>query len=614
MLASGGALGLFAPVTGAGTLAIGAGATLFAADPVAAGITAAFLGSSGTLELFTTAASFGATITGFVTGDALDIADATVTGAAWNAGTLTLTGSDGSLLALALPGSYAADYFLAQPDGMSGSVIALASANPLPATAATLALVGLVTGSGSVGVAVASGSVALAGTLDAGSVSIAGLFTVLSGGTLAAGTVALAGSLAAEGAVALGGATAAAGTLAIGAGATFAGSGGIDAALADDGGVLAATGGELSLFGAATGSGTLAIGGGATLFASGSVAAGLTVGFAAEATLVLAAPSAFAGGLVGLVPGDVIDVCFTTLADLPLTAGLTAEIQRAHEQLATASDGAGGTLVTIIPCFCAGTRIATPQGEIPVERLCPGDAVLTQAGVRRLCWVGRSERDAAAAPELRPVRLAAGCLGAGVPARDLLLSPEHAVLLDGVLVRAIALLDRPGVARAPPGRVAYHHLGLARHGLVLAEGTWAETFMPPDADIRFDREAGIRPVPGPSCAPRVAALASPPVASRSRPGPLRGHLERIVPDGALLRLEGWALDAAAPLRPVALEVRRDATPLARVHANRWRADLDHAGLGDGRCGFALTLCGTAAGLHILRIGDGAPLPRGFEFS
>ena len=607
LVARGGALALFAPASGSGTLAIADDATLFAAAPVSAGLTAAFQSTTGTLELFTTAAAFGATITGFAAGDAIDIADATITGAAWSNGTLTLAAAGGGDMALALPGSYGAAVFVAQPDSAGGSAVSLATPQPLPASAATLALTGLVTGSGTASVVQASGTVALAGSLDAGTLTTAGLFTVLPGAALTAGTVTLAGSLIAEGAVALGSAATAAGTLAIGGGATLAGGGRIDAAVRCNG-VLTAQGGALGLFGDAAGSGTLAIGVGATLFAAGIVAAGLTIGFAADATLDLADPAAFAASLVGLVPGDAIDLGFTTLAAVPWAATLEAQISQANERLATASDGAGGTLVSIVPCFCAGTRIATPDGDVPVEQLCPGDAVRTGAGVERLCWVGRSTRDAAAAPELRPVRLAAGCLAPGVPARDLWLSPEHAVLLGGVLVRAVALLDRPGVARVPAGRITYHHLGLARHGLVLAEGAWAETFLPHETVIGFDAEAGTRPQPGPPCLPRVAALPPPPAAPAPRSGPLCGHLERIVRDGGLLRLEGWAFDRAVPERPVALEVRRDGTAVARVHANRWRADLDRAGLGDGRCGFALTLCGPAGGLRLARISDGCLLP------
>ena len=44
-------------------------------------------------------------------------------------------------------------------------------------------------------------------------------------------------------------------------------------------------------------------------------------------------------------------------------------------------DGKGG--VGTVVCFCAGTRIATPAGEVPVERLAVGDLVLTHRGEAR---------------------------------------------------------------------------------------------------------------------------------------------------------------------------------------------------------------------------------------
>jgi hypothetical protein len=600
IVAQGGALALFAPVTGSGTLSVAAGATLFAADPVGAGLTASFQGTGGTLELFTAAASFAAGITGFATGDVIDIADAAITSAVWNSGTLTLTDAGGATIGLALAGSFPGASFVALPDGTGGSAVRLATPIALP-SGATLALNGVYDGSGSAGAVQASGTVALAGSLQAGSLAASGLLAVLPGATLAAGTLSLAGRLVAEGAVVLGGAAAAAGTVVVGSGATLAGNGRIDTALACDG-VLAAAGGTLALFGAASGSGTLAIGAGATLFAAGAVAPGLAVAFGADATLDLAVPAAFAGTLIGLAPGDAIDLGFTSgLVGLPLAA------QLAGQSFATAPDGAGGTLVSIVPCFAAGTRIATPAGAVPVEQLRPGDAVLTPEGPRRLCWVGRRDCDAAAAPELRPVRLAAGCLGPATPARDLYLSPEHAVLLGGVLVRAVALLDRPGVVRAQAGRIAYHHLGLAPHGLVLAEGAWAETWLP-DGPARFDAEAGTRPPPGPSCLPRVAALPPPHLPPLPRPGRLLGHLERIAADGPRLRLEGWALDEAAPLRPVELEMVRRGVVLTRIHANLWRPDLDRARLGDGRCGFIATVANAAGGLLLYRCDDKTVLP------
>ena len=597
-LAVGGELALFAPVSGTGTLALAAGSTLFAAASLGPGLDIAFQGGGATLELFTDGAECAATLNGFAAGDAVDIADATLVSAAWAAGTLTLTGSDGGTLALALPGAFAAASFIALPDGMDGSAVRLATPLPLPASAGALTLDGIYAGDGTATAVTALGTVGLAGTLHAASLAASGMLAVLPQGTFTAGAMGLAGGLLVQGAMALGGAAAGPGTLALAAAATLAGTGQITAAIANEG-LMEAAGGALSLFGPVAGTGTLAIAAGATLSLSAAVAAGQTVAFAPSSTLLLAAPAAFDAALTGLTPGDAIDLCFATPAGLPIAAEL------AGVHVATAPDGAGGTLVTIIPCLVAGTRVATPGGEAPVEMLRPGDLVTTTDGPRRLCWTGHSVR---AAAEVRPVRLAAGCLGPGRPARDLRLSPQHAVLHRRVLVPAVALLDLPGVSREQPGPVAYHHLGLTRHGLVLADGAWVETWQPHDPTVRFDREDGTRPPAGPPCRPRLAALLPPPSASALPPGTLRGHVERIAAAGTRTVLEGWALDETAPRSPVMLEVVRGGQTIARLASNRWRADLDRAGLGDGRCGFAAALPGPAADIAVRRQSDGYLLP------
>ncbi len=481
VLADATTLALFAPVSGSGTLAIGAGATLFAAAPVAAGVTAAFAGAAGTLELFSAAPGFAGPISGFASLDVLDIADAGFTGASWAAGTLTLTGA--ATLALLLPGSFGGDVFLAQPDGMGGTAVTLATPTPLPAAAGTLTLAGLESGSGTATAAVAGGRVALAGSLEVGSLEVGGLFTVLPGATLAAGTVALAGSLVVEGAVALGDAAASAGTVAIGGGATLAGAGRIDAAL-DCAGVLAAQGGVLALFGAASGSGTLAIGAGATLFAADALGAGLTVGFGADATLELADPAACAAVPAGLAPGDAVDFGFVAApGSLALYGALAAAAASQHVRLAATPDGTGGTLVEIA-CYAAGTRIATPAGEAPVEALREGDHVLAlQDGTwrpARVRWVGRGMIDLARHPRperAAPIRIRAGAIGPGVPSRDLWLSPDHAIFLDGVLVQARALLNGASVVQEFPARIAYVHVELDRHAVLLAEGLPAESYL-----------------------------------------------------------------------------------------------------------------------------------------
>lgn len=107
---------------------------------------------------------------------------------------------------------------------------------------------------------------------------------------------------------------------------------------------------------------------------------------------------------------------------------------------------------TGVICFAAGTLILTPGGEVPVETLRPGDAVVTRDnGVQRLTWVGEKALDAtdlARQPWLRPVLIRAGSFGA---TRDLVVSPQHGVLLrdrdlsgEERLYRATHLADIPG--------------------------------------------------------------------------------------------------------------------------------------------------------------------------
>lgn len=145
-------------------------------------------------------------------------------------------------------------------------------------------------------------------------------------------------------------------------------------------------------------------------------------------------------------------------------------------------------------CFARGTRIATPDGPRPVERLLPGDAVLTlDRGAQPLAWVGSRRVGAAEMmlnPALRPVVIRAGSLGRGLPHGDLVLSQQHRVLVASriaarlagqseVLVPARHLLGLPGVDLARVcGGVDYWHILFDRHEIVLSEGARTESLLP----------------------------------------------------------------------------------------------------------------------------------------
>lgn len=132
------------------------------------------------------------------------------------------------------------------------------------------------------------------------------------------------------------------------------------------------------------------------------------------------------------------------------------------------------------PCFGAGTRISTTRGAIAVEDIRPGDrAVLAAGGARAVIWTGhrRAVFGADAPAEAWPVRVARGAFGPGCPSRDLVLSPDHAVFVGGVLVPIAALADGAGIAPVRMEEIVYVHVELDRHDVILAEGLPVESFL-----------------------------------------------------------------------------------------------------------------------------------------
>jgi hypothetical protein len=170
-------------------------------------------------------------------------------------------------------------------------------------------------------------------------------------------------------------------------------------------------------------------------------------------------------------------------------------------------DGSGAVIGTlaftnienVIPCFTPGTQILTDQGEKPVESLHVGDRVLTRDnGYQTLRWVGArslSQHDLAASPNLNPVRIRAGALGAGLPERDMTVSPQHRMMISGpraemlfgeheVLVAAIHLVNDQSILRARPQSVTYIHLLFDQHEVIRGDGAWSESFQPGDMTLQ----------------------------------------------------------------------------------------------------------------------------------
>lgn len=160
----------------------------------------------------------------------------------------------------------------------------------------------------------------------------------------------------------------------------------------------------------------------------------------------------------------------------------------------TAGNTATSSLAVDVICFMPGTLIATPTGAVAVETLQHGDLVLTHDGlVKPVAWLGRQTVSTIFADKTRvlPIRVKAGALADAVPARDLLVSPDHALLVDGVLIHAGALVNGSSIVRetAVPTVFTYYHVELDDHSLVLAENTPAETFVDSIDRLGFDNWA-----------------------------------------------------------------------------------------------------------------------------
>jgi hypothetical protein len=175
-----------------------------------------------------------------------------------------------------------------------------------------------------------------------------------------------------------------------------------------------------------------------------------------------------------------------------------------------------GDPVPHVICFTPETRISTPDGPRAVAELREDDEILTKDdGPQKIRWIGSRRMSGArlyAMPELRPVRIRAGAVGMDVPDGDLLVSPEHRMLVKGrvadalfgtdeVLVTARDLINDHSITIDHQVRqVTYVHLLLDRQQIVFANGLETESFhpaaMPLDAVDPDQRAALCARVPG----------------------------------------------------------------------------------------------------------------------
>jgi hypothetical protein len=205
-------------------------------------------------------------------------------------------------------------------------------------------------------------------------------------------------------------------------------------------------------------------------------------------------------------PGNVLSslgLSYSWLADAWSNNGYTSQ---RIEQTQTSGSTIGSVAVDLdasytqdfgqwssVACFAAGTRILTASGEVSVEALSEGYLVPTVlgGGPRRIKWIGHRRIDCRRHPKPRnvwPVRVCPDAFGLGMPHRDLFLSPDHAVFIDGVLIPIKYLINGKTVVQEPRDTVRYFHIELAQHDILSAEGLPCESFL--DTGNRADFDNG----------------------------------------------------------------------------------------------------------------------------
>ncbi|MCB8880174.1 Hint domain-containing protein [Acidisoma cellulosilytica] len=284
-------------------------------------------------------------------------------------------------------------------------------------------------------------------------------------------------------------------SLSTGPGTVYAGLGGNSVLIAGADGT-AATGAATLLNGAASGDQLYATGSGAVVLAAGSGSetlsgAGGTVGgvsmSASTADLIFRAGTG----------NDVIEggSGSDTVEFFGLRADYTVAEGPAGTLIVTAIDGGFSGVDTLsnietlafadeteTQCFAHGTHILTLSGEVPVQDLSVGDVLVSGTGgpPQAIRWIGARRVDCHRHPDpdkVVPVRIAANAFGQGCPHRDLVLSPDHAVFAEGVLIPVKHLVNGKTVRRMPPRSLMYYHIELEQHDVVLAEGLPCESYL-----------------------------------------------------------------------------------------------------------------------------------------
>ncbi|MDF1855849.1 Hint domain-containing protein [Pseudooceanicola sp.] len=178
---------------------------------------------------------------------------------------------------------------------------------------------------------------------------------------------------------------------------------------------------------------------------------------------------------------------YALVSDTPMIAGVNYSISNQNSN----GNVNYSNFSDLVVCYALGTLIETPDGPRPVETLRSGDLVMTaDHGPQPIRWSHSHDHPLDAVDdESKPVLIKAGALGHNLPTDDLIVSPQHRLLVGGggqlqeifaseALAPAKSLTSLPRIRHMQgKTRITWIHFACDRHEIVTANGCLSESLL-----------------------------------------------------------------------------------------------------------------------------------------
>ncbi|QDH25188.1 hypothetical protein D5366_08165 [Neokomagataea tanensis] len=250
-------------------------------------------------------------------------------------------------------------------------------------------------------------------------------------------------------------------------------SGGLDV------GAVVMNGAELSIQNGATASNTTVSSGGILTIHASSTITGLNI---TSGSLLTFASYTNQPGYSATVVGSTLRVM--SAGKIVQQVGLSTTAYDGHSfNISTSANQYDSGDVQVVVCYLLGTEIATALGHKTVENLVAGDKVLVRRGdelvEEEISWVGHKTVHVSEGQDERyPVRIKANAFAENVPSKDLLVTPEHCLYIDGKFVPARMLVNDHSITiDRSASTFEVYHVELAQHGVLVANGLEAESYL-----------------------------------------------------------------------------------------------------------------------------------------